>query len=115
MGQQIFGSLIISLPKICLVDPIYLIDGQYIGYLILQFYMPDLLALQHYKIVITRFCFPVLYFKLKEIFMETMTNFLVCVSINNKTCNYKPGLLYYTFITQNHLLILWKNTQGKSL
>ena len=27
----------------------------------------------------------------------------MCASINNKNCNYKPRLLYYSFITQNHL------------
>ena len=29
----------------------------------------------------------------------------MCASINNKNCNYKPAK---SFITQNHLLILWK-------
>ena len=36
----------------------------------------------------------------------------MCASINNKNCNYKPAKY---FITQNHLLILWKKkTQGKN-
>ena len=110
--QQIFGSLIISFLKIFLVDPIYLIDGQYIGYLILQFSMPDLLALQPYKIVITRFFFPVLYFKLlRNIYWTYDKIFGMCASINNKNCSCKPGK---SFITQNHLLILWgKNTREK--
>ena len=34
----------------------------------------------------------------------------MCASINNKNFNYKPAK---SFITQNHLLILWKKTQGK--
>ena len=110
--QEIFDSLIISYLKIFLLDPIYLMDGQDIGYLILQFSMPDLLALQPYKIVITRFFFPVLYFKLlRKIYGTYDQIFGMCTSINNKNCNYKPGK---SFITQNHLLVLWKKTQGKS-
>ena len=71
--------------------------------------MPDLLAPQPYKIVITIFFFPVFYFK--EKYMKPMTNFGMCASINNKNCNYKPAK---SFIVQNHLLILWKKTQGKN-
>ena len=67
--------------------------------------------LQPYKIVITRFFFPVLYFKLlRKIYGTNDQIFRVCASINNKNHNYKPGK---SFITQNHLLILWKKTQGK--
>ena len=34
----------------------------------------------------------------------------MCTSINNKNCNYKPAK---SFITQNHLIILWKKNTGK--
>ena len=34
----------------------------------------------------------------------------MCISINNKNCNYKPAK---SFITQNHLLILWKKHREK--
>ena len=108
-GSTNFSSLIISYLKyLKIVDPI---NGQYIGYLTLQFNMPDLLGPQPYKIVITRFFFPVLHFKLLRKIHGTMTNFLAYVfSINNKNCNYKPGK---SFITQNHLLILWKKHREK--
>ena len=35
----------------------------------------------------------------------------MCASINNKNFDYKPAK---SFITKNHLLILWKKTQGKN-
>ena len=67
--------------------------------------MPDLLALQPYKIVITRFFFLVLYFKLLRNIYGTYDKILgMCAFINNKNCSYKPGK---SFTTQNHLLILW--------
>ena len=67
--------------------------------------------LQSYKIVITRFYFPVLYFKLLRKIDGTYDQiFGVCASINNKNHNYKPGK---SFSTQNHLLIFWKKSQGK--
>ena len=67
--------------------------------------------LQSYKIVITRFFFPVLYFKLlKKMYRTYDQIFGMCASINNKKHNNKPGK---SFSTQNHLLILWKKTQGK--
>ena len=67
--------------------------------------MPDLLVLQPYKIVITRFFFPVLYYKLlRNIYGTYDKIFGMCASINNKNCSCKPGIF---FITQNHLLILW--------
>ena len=66
--------------------------------------------LQSYKIVITRF-FPVLYFKLlRKIYGTYDQIFGMCAYINNKNHNYKPEK---SFSTQNHLLILWKKTQGK--
>ena len=34
----------------------------------------------------------------------------MCASISNKNCNYKPAK---SFITQNHLLILWKKHREK--
>ena len=72
-----FSSLINSYLKYFkIVDPV---NGQYIGYLILQFNMPDLLAPQPYKIVITRFFFPVLHLKLLRKIHGTMTKFLACV------------------------------------
>ena len=62
--------------------------------------------LQSYKIVITRFFFPVLYFKLlRKIYGTYDQIFGMCASINNKNHNYKPEK---SFSTQNHLLILWK-------
>ena len=73
--------------------------------------MPHLLAPQPYKIAITRF-FPVL----RKIHGAHDQLFGMCASINDKNCNYKPCK---SFITQNHLLILWKKhretfvTQGK--
>ena len=67
--------------------------------------------LQSYKIVITRFFFPVLYFiLLRKIYGTYDQIFGMCASINNKNNNNKPGK---SFSTQTHLLILWKKTQGK--
>ena len=73
--------------------------------------MPDLLAPQPYKIVITRF-FPMLHFKLLRKIHGTNNQFFfgLCASINDKNCNYMP---YKSFTLQNHLLISWKKTQGK--
>ena len=51
-GLIIFGGLMISYIKVFSVDPIYLIAGQKISCLILQFNMPDLIAPQPHKIVI---------------------------------------------------------------
>ena len=48
--------------------------------------------LQSYKIVITRFFFPVLYFKLLRKIDGTYDQiFGMCAFINNKNHNYKPG------------------------
>ena len=67
--------------------------------------------LQPYKIVITRFFFPVLYFKLlRKIYGTYDQIFGMCASINNKNHNYKLGK---SFITQNHLLMLWKKHREK--
>ena len=67
--------------------------------------------LQSYKIVITRFFFPVLYFKLlRKIYGTYDQIFDMCASISNKNNNYKPGK---SFSTQNHLLILWKKHREK--
>ena len=79
----------------------------------LQSYKMASTFLQSYKIVITRFFFPVLYFKLLRKIDGTYDQiFGMCAFINNKNHNYKPGK---SFSTQNHLLILWKKTQGKRL
>ena len=57
--------------------------------------------LQSYKIVITRFFFPLLYFKLlRKIYGTCVQIFGMCASINNKNHNYKPEK---SFSTQNHL------------
>ena len=72
--------------------------------------MPDLLAPEPYKIVITRF-FPMLHFKLLRKRHGTNNQFFgMCASLNDKKCNYKP---YKSFIVQNHLLILWEKNTGK--
>ena len=69
--------------------------------------------LQPYKIVITRYFFPVLYFKiLRKVYGIYDQIFGTCASINNKNHNYKPGK---SFITQNYLLILWKKNTGKKV
>ena len=68
--------------------------------------------LQSYKIVITRFFFPVLYFKLlRKIYGTYDQIFGMCASTSNKNHNYKPG---QSFSTQNHLLIYGKKHREKS-
>ena len=69
--------------------------------------------LQPYKIVITRYFFPVLYFQiLRKVYGIYDQIFGTCASINNKNHNYKPGK---SFITQNYLLILWEKNTGKKV
>ena len=69
--------------------------------------------LESYKIVITRFFFPVLYFELlRKIYGTYDQIFGTCASINNKNRNYKPGK---SFSTQNHLLILSKKNTGENV
>ena len=64
--------------------------------------------LQPYKIVITRFFFPVLYFKLlRKIYGTYDQIFSMCASINNKNHNYKPENLLllktiYSFYGKKH-------------
>ena len=69
--------------------------------------------LQPYKIVITRFFFPVLYFKLlRKIYRTYDQIFGMCASINNKNHSYKPGK---SLITQKPSINFMEKNTGKKV